>query len=215
MLTIKSKLILMLICVASALVSAEAIAHPYHVSRTELNWNPKTGNFEVALCLWPADLEKALSREQGKPIDLDKADNLDDMLQAYVEKTFLIRNENSANGNGSEIATKVRWVGHEKDLKQAWLYFEVVVEKTVVQKSANGKPAGVKASGEKAQPAVGGAESSDQSQADSQVKWTVENRAFFELNEDQLNYLQLTVGEKSEVAISKTGSERHAIAVGQ
>ena len=172
--------------VATTLTSSAAFAHPYHVSRTELNWNATTGNFEVALCLWPADLEKALSRDQGKPIDLDKVENLDELLKAYVEKTFLIRSLKSDSKEGKTSATEesatktptVRWVGHEKNLKQAWLYFEVVVDKT---------------------PA----------------KWTVENRAFFELNEDQLNYLQVTAGKNFDVLISKTGSEKHSIVVGK
>ena len=226
---VKSKFnfILLAVCLAGMiLTSSNIFAHPYHVSRTELNWNPKTGNFEVALCLWPADLEKALSRDQGKSIDLDKVENLDEMLKAYIEKKFFIRGivksaDSKADSADETITPTVRWVGHEKDMKQAWLYFEVVVDKTDVKaevvsetdKTASAfKPvkANIKTKGNVETEAGNTTEAKKQSHA-SETKWTVENRAFFELNEDQLNYIQITVGKKSEVAICKTGSERHPI----
>ena len=146
-------------------------AHPYHVSNAEVKWNPKSGNFEVALCLWPADLETALSREQGKPIDIDKVENLDEMLKSYVTKHFLIRKTDSSPDDSKP---DVRWVGHEKNVKQAWMYFEVTGDK-------------------------------------SPASWTIENQIFFDLNDDQLNYLQLTVRGSLNTAISMSGDSKHAI----
>ena len=68
-------------------VSAEP-PHPYHVSLAEVNWNPKSQKFEVALCLWPADLEKALAQQTGRPIDLAKEPDVDRLIEAYVAKRF-------------------------------------------------------------------------------------------------------------------------------
>jgi hypothetical protein len=149
-------------------------SHPYHVSRAEVNWNQKTGNFEVALCLWPADLEKAISIAQGKPIDLDKVENLDELMKSYIEKKFLIRSAPLVN-EAQELAKpnlNIRWVGHEKTIKQAWLYFEIKGERTV-------------------------------------SRWTIENRIFFELNDDQMNLVELTNGAGSNAVICSHPSAKH------
>lgn len=99
-------------------------SHPNHVTNAEVNWNSKTGNFEVALCVWPVDLETVLTTQQGKPVDLDKSENVDAMIQQYIEKNFLIRRR---VGNDDEAlpTPKIRWVGFENNIKQAWLYFEI------------------------------------------------------------------------------------------
>ena len=92
--------------------------HPYHVSVAEVEWNSKTKKLEVALCVWPADLEKSLAKLKGKPVDLDKTRKLDGWMKKLVSKKFTFRNTKGE-------AKALSWVGHEKDLKQAWLYFEV------------------------------------------------------------------------------------------
>jgi hypothetical protein len=77
--------------VASSPADCQA-SHPYHVSHAEVNWNEASGNFEVALCVWPADLEKALKGDTGKSVDLDEVENLDQLLEAYIGKKFRITN---------------------------------------------------------------------------------------------------------------------------
>lgn len=165
-------------------------SHPYHVSKAELNWNPKTGNFEVALCVWPADLEKAIARQQQRSVDLDKVDNLDDLMRTYVEQSFLIRVDDrsgsesvddtivvseKASSNSESTAkpdAKLRWVGHELTLKEAWLYFEIP-----------GNP--------------------------SPGRWEIENRVFFELNDDQMNLVQLTTGEQVQTVVCAKAKPSH------
>lgn len=94
-------------------------AHPYHVSLAEVERNQKTGNLQVALCVWPADLEKAISRQSGEPVNLDEVEQLDRQLERFVREHFVVR-----DAEQNRMAT-IRWVGHELSLKQAWLYFEV------------------------------------------------------------------------------------------
>jgi hypothetical protein len=176
-----SALVLAVMFAAAIMPGLCPASHPNHVSNAEVNWNPKSGNFEIALCVWPADLEKALALDQSKPIDLDKVENLDELLKSYVEKKFLIRPSQSqqsstpqTNQEPSKAATAIRWVGHERDLKAAWLYFEI--------------------------------------EGDTQgAQWTVENRIFFELNEDQLNQLQLTVEKTSSIVVCRFGESRFEI----
>jgi hypothetical protein len=134
--------------------------HPYHVSYAEVEWNAKTGNFEVALCVWPADLEKAIAAQENKVVDLDSVKELDSLLEKYVAKRFKVTSA-SQNAAQKTVPQPIRWIGHEKNLKKAWLYFEVSGDKTTND-------------------------------------WTIENRVFFEMNEEQANHVQLKLGNKVE-----------------
>jgi hypothetical protein len=64
--------------------------HPNHFSSAEVRWNEKNGKFEVALRVWPADLEKALSNISGRSVDLEKTNGLNKLIAAYVSGKFLI-----------------------------------------------------------------------------------------------------------------------------
>jgi hypothetical protein len=142
-------------------------SHPFHVSSAEVNWNSKSGNFEVALCVWPADLEKAIARQQTKAIDLDKVDELDELMKQYVASRFSVRQTIDSTAQPAREATAddksadIRWVGHEMDLQKAWLYFEIPGDQQTGQ-------------------------------------WEIQNRVFFELNEDQVNHMKLTGSSKPE-----------------
>ena len=92
--------------------------HPFHVSVAELEYNPKSKCLEVALKVWPEDLEKALNRNSKEPIDLDKTPRIDDLILAYLKKHIRV----SADGKNN---CKLNWIGKELEVKQAWLYFEV------------------------------------------------------------------------------------------
>ncbi len=142
-------------------------SHPFHVSSAEVNWNAKSGNFEVALYVWPADLEKAIARQQMKSIDLDKVERLDELMKEYVTSRFSIRFTSEAKSDplrkaeAGEDSIDIRWVGHEMDLQKAWLYFEIPGDQHPGQ-------------------------------------WKIENRVFFELNEDQVNHIKLTAGGRPD-----------------
>jgi hypothetical protein len=96
----------------------ELTLHPYHVSLSEIERNENTGNFEVSLCVWPADLEKALAQMTDKPVDLDHTEGLDKLIEKYLAKTVAFTSAEGAKA-------KIRFVGHEIDLQKGWLYFEV------------------------------------------------------------------------------------------
>jgi hypothetical protein len=142
-------------------------SHPYHVSSAEVRWNPRSGNFEVAVCVWPADLEKAIARQQAKPINLDQVDDIDGLIHQYVTSRIEISRIENPKTNSKQ---PIRWVGHEINLKSAWLYFEVEGDQTPGQ-------------------------------------WRIENRLFFELNDDQINQVQLDVGgERQSISLSRRKS---------
>ena len=166
----KSNSRLMICClgtILSAVIASPVFAsHPFHVSAAEVHWNESSGNFEIAICVWPADLEKAIARQQARSIDLDKIEDLDALMKQYVASRFAIRESGPLNHRSRQT---IRWVGHQLDLKNAWLFFEI----------------------------------DGSLQPDS---WQIENRIFFELNEDQINQVQLSVGgtpESTALNISK------------
>lgn len=93
-------------------------AHPYHVSLAEIERNENSGNFEVSLCIWPADLEKAIGQMTEKPVDLDSVEELDALIAKYLSKTVSF-----TSGDGTKA--KLRFIGHELEIQKGWLYFEV------------------------------------------------------------------------------------------
>lgn len=143
--------------------------HPYHVSRAEIQYNAQRGTFEVALCVWPDDLEKVI-QDDKKSVVLDKLSEQerDQLISDYVSKKFRVCPSPSAQPKTTPTDSKtaappekkevpscsIRWVGSEVALKQAWLYFEIDAGKKTKQ-------------------------------------WSFENRMFFELNDDQQNQIQI------------------------
>ena len=180
--------------------------HPYHVTYTELAFNPKSGNFEVALCVWPMDLETALQRQDSQPIDLEKTKGIDEMMSRYVEKHFSIRpvvspakspeseipsteakdikprddvkprnSVNSGKVKTQKQLPNIRWVGHQFERRQVWLYFEIK-----------------------------GNAASD--------TWAVQNKLFMELNDDQLNHVQWSIDKRRyETFVCKKNKAEHLV----
>ena len=108
--------------IATGMMVAGTIAprlHPGHESFAEIELNRQTGNLQVALCVWPEDLESALRKFSRTAVSLDDAD-VDKTLVAYLKKRFIVR----AQCDGAPL--EIRWVGKELGLKKTWLYFEVL-----------------------------------------------------------------------------------------
>jgi len=167
------RMVILSLLLAIGLASTVTASHPYHVSLAEIQFNAERGKFEVALCAWPADLEKAIGKMEKQAIDLDGLTQArrDELIAKYVSSRFAVEPHKEGSAESTTAAAtneeqsfescKIRWVGSELSLKQAWLYFEI------------------------------------DASADVQ-KWSFENRLFFELNEDQLNQIQIqaTAGKR-------------------
>lgn len=93
------------------------IGHPFHVSVAEMEYNPETQCLEVALRVWPEDLEQALQNESAEKVTLEDT-GIDDKIAAYLGKNIRI----SPDGKNP---CELNWIGKELEIKQAWLYFEV------------------------------------------------------------------------------------------
>lgn len=152
------KVITLIVIVAICCGDVAVASHPFHVSRAEIEYNAKRQTFEVALCVWPEDLERAVSKMEKHKINIDDESEIsrDKLFCKYVASKFkFIPNDADQNLK----AASIRWVGSEIEVKQGWLYFEV--------------------------------DASSGSQ-----NWTIGNRIFFELNDDQMNHLQLREGKQ-------------------
>ncbi len=99
--------------------------HPFHVSVAEMEFNKETGCLEVALKVWPEDLEKALNQGSKTRIDLDKTKNIDQLITNYLKKNIRIESPDKKKA-------ELNWIGKELEIKQAWLYFEVKTVKEPV-----------------------------------------------------------------------------------
>lgn len=104
---------------ASTLLPA-AHAHPIRTSYAEADFRSETQKFEIALRVYPDDLETALTAHAGHSITLANTPPpaFDLALLAYLRATFLLR---AADGTAPEL----NLLGRElKDNAQhLWIYF--------------------------------------------------------------------------------------------
>jgi len=100
--------------------TANAWAHPFHVSIAEAEWNDESGRLEVAMRLNPVDLEQTLRQRSGLPIDLDKSGRIEQLVEQYLRSSFFAKDR---EGQRCEI----EWVGKETTIREAWIYFEVAL----------------------------------------------------------------------------------------
>ncbi len=144
-------------CVALLLVSSAiqtSVAHPFHASFAEVEWNAKTGKLEVALQFDPDDLEKAVRLHCGERINIDDERSAP-LIAAYVREHFSIgprRISNDAKvkhsvgnpaahdaaasdskkrdvaGSSNRRSDRFEMIGKEIDAKFAWVYFEIVAK---------------------------------------------------------------------------------------
>ena len=200
-----------------AVVAAEP-PHPYHVSMAEVNWNPKTQKFEVALCLWPADLEKALARQTGRPIDLAKEPDVDRLIEAYVAKRFTIHSTpqtaertepqqaqqpsgEATSGNSDDPKSDVAAEKQAVPVVMSTPAIETIVIEPAANLQAKNSPAPAKIKWYGHEADAKKAWLYFEVSGDAGANWSVENRVFFELNDDQLNHVQWKGTGKTETLV--------------
>jgi len=116
-----------------------ASAHPSHVSVAEIERDQQTNRLEIALRVWPEDLEKTLEARTDRDVDLDSSDGVDELIADYLDETIIVappgkkptRNwrpvpitKTDEQGDTIELP-RVIWVGKKFDRRDLWLYFEL------------------------------------------------------------------------------------------
>ena len=98
-------------------LSTSAAAHHSRASLTEIEWNPKSRRFEVAMRLRISDLEDAVSAQQKTRFRIDGTPHRDRLIQAYLVRHF-------STLFAGHTTCRLHWVGCEPELHDIWLYFE-------------------------------------------------------------------------------------------
>jgi hypothetical protein len=93
-------------------------AHKFHTSFAEADYNAKEASLQITLRTFPDDLETILGkRNGGKSVRLDRKQETEPLLIAYLQETFQLK-----NAKGEPL--KLSWVGMDAGVDSAWLYFE-------------------------------------------------------------------------------------------
>jgi hypothetical protein len=97
--------------------SPAAAPHKFYTSLARVEYNAAGKSVEVTLRVFADDLERALGRREGREVRLDRKDEADRLVPAYLRDKFELKNR-----DGEVKALK--WVGMELSAGQAWLYVE-------------------------------------------------------------------------------------------
>lgn len=107
-----------------------AAAHPYHVTLTRGRHNRAQGTLELSLRAAPEDLMAGLGRANPRlahdgSVDIDalEGDLVDLMSSAYLREHFVVLDPEAKPCPHALL-------GHELDLRWAWLHFQVAVGKS-------------------------------------------------------------------------------------
>lgn len=94
------------------------VLHDFHTSLTQMQLDPSTKTFEISVRVFVDDLERVLSREEGKKIQLTSNQKQDPLLEKYIRSHF-----------GLVTLQKQRkpftFVGHEPEGDAIWIYLEM------------------------------------------------------------------------------------------
>lgn len=119
----KYKVFFLLLLLVAFLATQPASAHDYHASITDVKYNPRTQNLEVAVKVFMDDLENALSRQaKTKVIYSSNSEEVKKYISDYLQKTLSFEVE-----KGKPLKSKL--LGSEDDVDVVWMYVEVLVQK--------------------------------------------------------------------------------------
>jgi hypothetical protein len=134
-----AKLTGLTLLIACCLPWPQALAHPFHISVAEMEYNPQTKKIEVSLKLHAVDFERALSQLAGRTVNVDKQP-IKELASAYLSERFYLVEPSVASRDASVDAVKdltgnkrsqLHFVGHELQTTWLWLYFELQPPETV------------------------------------------------------------------------------------
>jgi len=112
------KLLVIFLTFSSAFLLASSV-HDYHVSVTQMQYNPAIKAFEVSIRIFTDDLEKGLTLENNnKRIAIRNDDKNDLIVENYILKSFLIT-------DNSKKALAIKYIGKEQEEDATWVYLEI------------------------------------------------------------------------------------------
>ena len=110
----------LLVFCALCLLSFAAMAHAYHASIMDVQYNTQKQQLEVALKVFTDDFEKALSMGQPAAVTFDKLtpSQVNTLTTALLQRSV-------AFGTKPGETLPLRFVGVEKEKDAHWVYFSV------------------------------------------------------------------------------------------
>lgn len=93
--------------------------HPFYISVTDINYNPKTASLEIAQKIFWDDFEVALGNMSGEAVDFLEPVN-QEQLEGLIIKYLL--GKNSVVVNDQQV--KLNYIGYEVEEDAVWFYLE-------------------------------------------------------------------------------------------
>jgi hypothetical protein len=111
-----------LICSFSLLLFSAAPRHDYHVSVTQMQYNPALKSFEISIRLFTDDLEKGLSQSNNNQrISIKNGDKNDAIIEDYIRKSFVLTDTQKKPAG-------IHYIGKEQEEDATWVYLEVPIQ---------------------------------------------------------------------------------------
>jgi hypothetical protein len=108
-----------IILVSSFFLISASPKHDYHVSVTQMQYNPGTKLFEVSIRIFTDDLEKALGQTNGnRRFSIRNNDQNDVFVSGYIQKHFVLADD-------QKKVLPIRYVGKEQEEDATWVYAEI------------------------------------------------------------------------------------------
>lgn len=105
--------------------ASTALAHPFHLCSGEMEFNPKTRRWEVAMKMHPSDIETVIRKRTGKKIDVAAKEGSPELVD-YLSKHFQLTCAEPAKApTNTTEQQKLDFVGAEIERGWLWVYFEV------------------------------------------------------------------------------------------
>lgn len=98
-----------------------ASEHKFYVSKTIIEFNPRSGSFEITCKLFTDDLEMALGSAGRKPIRLgtdQEPSNANDLIEDYIKKHFILKY--------NDEPIYLSFIGKEAEADLTYCYMEFV-----------------------------------------------------------------------------------------
>jgi hypothetical protein len=122
-------MVMFLMLIGPAPAAPGLASHPLHTTYSEMEWNPESRRFEVALQLPGFVIDEELSLIHRRRINVETAADAEKLVEEYVRSRFKVTTD-------SLQECRLHWVGMEVELRDVWVYFEVEpVRKSDVKKA--------------------------------------------------------------------------------
>ncbi len=103
--------------VLASIAWSPALAHEFHVSISDISFNPRTANTEVVHTLVLHDVETAFWLEHGRRFDAANPQD-EALLKAALDKTFVLH-------TAAKVRLPLRWVGISAEADTLTIYQEL------------------------------------------------------------------------------------------